>query len=143
MPSTQLVAVPETSLLYKMTPPYKPDSWRQALADAGLSNTYPTLIIDIIHGSPIGNFLPLVHTFIPQNLASANLKPAYIDSELDAEVSASRMSGPFPIKATHLIFKGHFRASPLGLVEKPGKPGALWLICHLSKADHNGESTNG
>ena len=53
------------------------------------------------------------------------------------------MSSPFSIKVAHLIFKGHFRTSPLGLVEKPRKPSALRLICHHSKCDHNGESTNG
>ena len=142
--STWHAAAPKTNLasvLYKITTPYNSDGWVIALACACLRKKYPTLVNDIIYGSPIGNPPPLMHTFTPPNLP-ANLNPMYIDCELKTEVDAGRMSGPFSIEDVHLIFRGHFRTSPLGLVEKPGKPGALRLICHLSKCDHNGESTN-
>jgi len=56
-----------------------------------------------------------MHTFTPPNLPSANLNPAYIDCELKMEVDASCMSSPFSIEDVHLIFRGHFRTSLLGL----------------------------
>ena len=113
------------------------------LAHASLSKKYPTLVNDIIYGLPIGNPPLLTHTFTPPNLPSANLNPMYIDCELKTEVNTSCMYGPFSIEDAHLIFRGHLRTSPLGLVENPGKPGAFRLIRHLSKCDHNGETTNG
>jgi len=134
---TRHAAAPETNLasvLYKITTPYNSDGWVLALAHAGLSKKYPNLVNDIIYSSPIGNPPPLMHTFTPPNLP-ANLNPMYIDCELKTEVDAGRMSGPFSIEDVHLIFRGHFRTSPLSLVEKPGKSGALRLICHLSKCD--------
>src|SRR5882724_11152529 len=65
--------------------------------------------------------------FMPQNLPLTNLNP---------------VSGLFSIEAAHYIFKGHFRTSLLGLIEKPGKPGALQLIPIFLKMTIT-ESTNG
>src|SRR5882724_13262766 len=36
---------------------------------------------------------------------------------------------------------GHFKTCPLGLVDKPGSLD-LWMICHFSKDDQFGHSTN-
>ena len=109
--STWHAAAPETdlaSILYKITTPYNSDGWKLALACAGFSNKFLTLINDITYGSPISNLPPLTHTFIPKNLPLANLNPMCIDCELEAEVQASCMSGPFSVEVAHLIFKGHF-----------------------------------
>ena len=52
------------------------------------------------------------------------------------------MSGPFLVEEAHVIFNGHFRTSPVGLVEKVLGDGNWRMIRHLSKTDHLGFSTN-
>ena len=77
-----------TRVLYIHTTPYNPAGWRVALEHWTLSDTFPNLIHDIIHGSPIGNPPPLTSTFLPQNLPSASLYPELIDEELLKELHA-------------------------------------------------------
>lgn len=132
-----------SSILYCITSPYIPNGWREALKLCNLSHLFPNLIHDITYGSPIGNPPPLTHTFIPDNLASVNLKAQFISDDIVAEVTTGRMSGPFSVEEAQSIFQGHFRTSPLGLVPKPGKgPDSFCMICHLSKRDSSGFSTN-
>ena len=136
---------PETDLskvLYKVTTHYRPDAWWQALQDAGITLLYPNLVHDLIHGSPIGNPPPIDFTFIPRNLPSANIRPEYISSLIAQEVVAGCMDGPFSVDEAHVIYGGHFRTCPLGLVQKPGSA-ALCMICHFSKLDQFSGSTNG
>ena len=52
------------------------------------------------------------------------------------------MSGPFSVDEAHIIFNGHFRTSPVGLVEKVLGNGNWRMIRHLSKTNHLGFSTN-
>jgi len=111
-PGTQSAAAPKTdlaSVLYKITTPYNSDNWAVALACSGLSKKYPTLINDIVYGSPILSPPPLMHTFMPPNLPSANLNPAHMNCELKMEVDAGCMSIPFSIEDAHLIFRGQQR----------------------------------
>src|SRR6266481_2693618 len=51
------------------------------------------------------------------------------------------MDGPYSIEQAHIVFGGHFRTCPLGLVEKPGST-ALCMIHHFLKDDQFGQSTN-
>jgi hypothetical protein len=99
-------------------------------------------MISITFGSPIGNPPPLLHTFIPKNLTSATLLPDIIENELLNETASGRMTGPFSVEEAHIIFNGHFRTSPVGLVEKVPGDGNWQMIRHLSKMDHLGFSTN-
>ena len=122
--------------------PYIPGAWKQALADAYLTSAFPNLVHDITYGSLIGNPPPLLHTFIPKNLASATLLPDIIENELLNETSSGRMSRPFSVEEAHVIFNGHFRTSPVGLVEKVPGDGNWRIIRHLSKTDHLGFSPN-
>ena len=108
-----------------------------------LSYEFPNLVNDITFGSPIGNPPPLSRTFLPQNLPSAALYPHLINDELRTETHARRMSGPYTINQAHTIFRGHFRTSPVGLVEKHPGDGVWRMIRHLSKQDDEGCSTNG
>ena len=52
------------------------------------------------------------------------------------------ISGPFTLKEAHIIFNGNFHTSPLGLIKKVPGDGKWQMICHLSKEDTNGDSTN-
>jgi len=69
--------------------------------------------------------------------------PHIVDNEIATELSARQMSGPFSISEATTIFNGHFRTSPLGLVEKEPGSGKWRTIHHLSKEDAAGDSTNG
>src|SRR5882724_6688523 len=96
---------------------------------------------DLELGSPISNPPSLYFTFIPKNLASTEINPDYISNLIAGEVTAGHMDGPYSIDNVHLIYGGHFHTCPLGLVEKPGSVD-LWMICHFSKEDQFGLSTN-
>ena len=134
------------SVLYKHVSPHIPSSWDSALHSAKLDHEFPLLVHHLTYGSPIGNPPPLISMFIPKNLPSATLLPEVISNEIAAKLSTGRISGPFTPEEAHFIFDGHFHTSPLGLVEKvlelPGDE--KWrMICHLSKTDTEGTSTNG
>jgi len=130
------------SILYIHTTPYLADGWRHALRALDISHIFPLLVTDIIHGSLISKPPPLQHTFIPKNLPSALSLPHIVDDEIAAEVSAKRMSSPFSISEATTIFNGHFRTSPLGLVDKEPGSGKWRTIRHFSKEDAAGNSTN-
>ena len=129
--------------MYKHVTPYIPSAWDCALRNAKLNHEFPLLVHHLTFGSPISNLPPLTPTFIPKNLPSATLLPNVISNEITAELSAGRISGPFTVEEVHTIFDGHFRTSPLGLVEKVPGDGKWRMIRHLSKTDTEGESTNG
>jgi len=63
---------------------------------------------------------PIIHTFIPNNLKSAELDPLYMDDFLASEVAMGWIDGPFTVAQAHVGFGGHFRTAPLGLVESQG-----------------------
>ena len=143
--TTEHVFVPTIDLdqvLYIIVSPYVPSAWQRALDAANITHLFPNLVHDITFGSPIGNPPPLTHTFIPPNLASANIQPEIINKELLDEVATSHMSGPFSTHDAHQIFKGHFRTSPVGLVEKVEGDRNWRMIRHLLKMDDLGFSTN-
>jgi len=102
---------------------------------------FPNLYYDHTYGAPIGDLPPLTYTFIPENLKSAKIDPLYMDNFLASEIATGRIDGPYTITQAHIIFNGHFRTAPLGLVEKPGSD-ALRMIRHHSKEDGLGQSTN-
>ena len=106
--------------------PYKPDGWKEALESCNITSLFPILVQDIVYGSPIGNLPPITHTFIPDNLPF-NL--GFIAQDIAAKVLAGRMSGPFTISQAHVIFSGHFRTSPLGLVPKDAKTFLSFATC--------------
>ena len=55
---------------------------------------------------------------------------------------AGHMSDPFTIDEVHVIFDGHFRTPPVGLVEKVPGDRKWQMIWHLSKTDCEGFLTN-
>ena len=103
-------------VLYIHMTPYNPECWQATLTHCHISDNFPNLLYDIIHGSPIGNPPTLTSTFLLQNLSTTNLYPDIIDHELAEETEAGCMSGPFTVKEAHIIFDGHFHTSPVGSV---------------------------
>lgn len=69
--------------------------------------------------------LPTV-TYAPPNRASASDTPEHLEfiaANLEKEEKLGRMSEPFPADVIAETF-GHFRSSPLGVVDKATPPGA-------------------
>ena len=129
-------------VLYILVTKYFMTAWKDALDSANLSQSFPNLVHDITHESLIGNPPPLLCTFIPDNLSSANICLDIIRDELQEETAAGCMSSPFSIEEAHIIFNSHFRTSPIRLVKKVPGNGKWHMIWHLSKTDSNGFSTN-
>ena len=95
-------------VLYIHTTPYFPAAWQNALSICNLLSFFPNLVHDITYGSPISNPPALSRTFLPPNLASANIHPEIIEQELLDKVAANCMSGPYTIKQASIIFGGPF-----------------------------------
>ena len=76
------------------------------------------------------------------NLHSAELQPDLVTNYIAKEVFLGWMAGPFTLEETHLVFKGHFRTVPVGLVEKDPSKGTFRMIQHFSKEDTLGMSVN-
>ena len=131
------------SVLYKHVTPYIPSAWGSALRIANISHLFPHLVHNLSYGSPIGDPPPLYSTFTPKNLPSATILTDIIVNEICPELSTGHLSGPFTLDEVHIIFDGHFRTSPLRLVEKHPGDGKWRMIRHLSKTDQEGDSTNG
>jgi len=102
---------------------------------------FPNLIHDLAHSAPIGDLPPLTYTFIPNNIASANIDPDYMDSFIVEEFALGSMDVLFSIASVHLIFKGCFRTALPCFVEKP-RTSVLLLIQHHSKEDNLSFATN-
>jgi len=108
------------TILYKNVTPYNLRAWHLALQEADLIPSFPNLVHDLVHSTPIGNLPPLIYTFIPNNFMLAEMAPNYMLSFLTEEISSGCMDAPFLVVMAHLIFKDHFRTSPLGFGEKSG-----------------------
>jgi len=128
--------------LDKLPTPYIAKVFQKALKGALLTIRYPSLVNNLIHGSPIGVPTPLTHTTVMPNLMSAKLQPDVVADYIAEEVLLGHMSGPFTHEETHLIFKGHFHTVPVGLVEKDPIKGTFRMIQHFSKKDELGVSVN-
>ena len=130
------------SELGELPTPYIAEGFKTLLHQTGLTSRYPNIVLDITQGSPIGNPTAPTETFIPKNMKTAHDMPHIIDEHIQEEISAGRMSGPFTVEEAHTIFGGHFRTTPLGLVQKePGS--AKWrLVRNASKKDSCGVSVN-
>ena len=129
------------SNMSRIITPYLPDRFEYFLARFDLSNCYPTLVHRLRNGFPIGNFSPLLATYIHPNHGSFREHEAEILEYILEEVSLGRMSGPFSAAELRREFGGeHFISSPLGAVDKAGEPGKFRTIrdlSHKGKAPHS------
>jgi len=85
-----------------------------------------------MYRATIGNPPPITHTFIPNNLKSADINLLYMDNFIQEELDAGHFYGPFLVEEAHEIFGGHFQMAPLDFFERPGST-ALRLIHHIQK----------
>src|SRR5882724_9009189 len=100
-----------SQVLYIHTTPYIVTNWKSALNLCNISDQFPDLIKNLLYGSPIGNPLPLLNTFLPCNLPLADLHPHIIDNEIAAKVTVRWLSGPFTVDEAWTIFSGNFHTS--------------------------------
>jgi len=94
--------------------------WVIALHEAGLLYSFLNLIFDLTYGAPISNPPSLMHTFIHDNLKSAELDLLYMDKFLASEVAMGQIDSPLTVAKDHNVFGGHLQTAPPGLVKKPG-----------------------
>ena len=94
-----------------------------------LTASFPTLVHRICYGFPIGNFLPLSHTYIFKNHVTNTTDVNHALQYLAEEVAVGRMSGPFSESELQTHFRNqHFQTAPLGVVPKAGEPGRFRII---------------
>jgi len=126
----------------KLPMPYIAESFRKSLESDILTSRYPLLVQDITYGSPIGVPMQLSHTTVMPNLHSAELRQDLVSDYIAKEVSFVQMAGPFTLEETHLVFEGHFRTVPVGLMEKDPSKCTFHMIQHFSKEHALGVSVN-
>jgi len=121
--------------------PYSADSYESFLAHFDISSRYPTLVHRLRNGFPIGNFSPLLDTYIHPNHGSFREHEPSILKYISEEVSLGHMSGPFSEFDLRREFgQQHVISSPLGAVDKAGEPGKIRAIrdlSHKGKAPHS------
>jgi hypothetical protein len=124
--------------------PLRAEAFASALDYAHLSDRYPSLVHNIIHGFPIGLDMPLVsQNFLPPNHYKTMEEDQIIQKKLSNEVILGRMSGPFSIRQAECFFGGPFRTAPLAIVPKPGVGPDQWrMVQNLSFRDQFGMSVN-
>ncbi|KDN36647.1 hypothetical protein RSAG8_10689, partial [Rhizoctonia solani AG-8 WAC10335] len=102
-----------------------------ALKNAHALADFSDFLTGLNEGFHIGVRSSLTTTTIYPNHLSARSRPLVITNHIDKEVAAGRYTGPFsPDTLSQLI--GHFRASPLGVVDKPSSPGEFRVIQDFS-----------
>jgi hypothetical protein len=139
--TTQHQIALETDYQWVVTP-YNTEAWSVALNKLNLLSKYPNLVHDIIFGSPIGNPPPLMYTFVPNNMSSADEHADMVDKHFAEEFAAHRLSGPYTMAEATILFHGHFHTAPIGYIEKPPSCGKCHMICNLSAKDPCGVATN-
>lgn len=116
---------------------YHPEAFRRLLSLFDITARYETLVHRLLHGFPLSShFETLPRSYTPKNSKSALAQPVLIAEYLSDEVKLGRMSGPFSADNLRKIFHGnHFVSSPLGTVDKVGKPGKFRIVRDASHSD--------
>ncbi|CUA68220.1 Alpha-mannosidase 2C1 [Rhizoctonia solani] len=105
--------------------------WTVALQHAHALPKFNDLLTGIVEGFRIGVHSSLAATTIYPNHLSARSRPDIILNHIAKEVAAGRYTSPFSPDSLSLLI-GHFRASPLGVVDKPSSPGKFCVIQDFS-----------
>ena len=110
--------------------PYKPETWRSQLAQAGLADRYPFLA-DQLECGFTASVRPITTTFTPPNKSSIQSHISEFKLCIQTEFEKGRYIGPFTATEIEAVI-GPFQSSPLSIIPKPGKPGKFRLIQNLS-----------
>ncbi|GBE80134.1 hypothetical protein SCP_0213370 [Sparassis crispa] len=97
--------------------PYSTPDFQRYLDNAGLLARYPELCFKITHSFPLGDLAPILESFTPNNLPSANDHMEVIREYISEELALGRFTGPFT-RAQLETKIGPFRSSPLQVATK-------------------------
>lgn len=123
---TQLCCAVNDGFLPVITPLHWRE-WVEVLKAADCNEEFCDVLSGLHFSFKLGVHSNVTSTFISKNHSSATLNPAIIVSQIKAEKSAGRYSGPFnPIRLENII--GLFRALPLGTVPKSGSTNKFHII---------------
>ncbi|GLB45561.1 hypothetical protein LshimejAT787_2400190 [Lyophyllum shimeji] len=129
----------DTELFERVVHPYNVDGFRFMLDKHNLTDLYPRLLVNLIHGFPLGRNLPrLKKSIVIRNHPSIDQFPSVVQDYIDAELAAGRMSGPFSFEEVERILRGPIHSSPFLVSEQiagPGLPPKYRVCRNLSKAD--------
>jgi hypothetical protein len=107
----------------KFVCPYNADAFESLLDKHNLFTLYPNLVYNLRHGFPLGAMPNLLATSILPNNASVAVYFEAVESYIQNEVAANRMSGPFTIDVVERILRGPVQSSPLIVSVQPQGPG--------------------
>ena len=129
MPATELRTAESDPRI--IVTPLIPDAWEKLLREAGVLPTFSDVPAGLRFGFRLGVSSILSSTSISPNHSSALDNPEVITAHIASELAEGRYTGPFspdfPLTAI-----GHFRTSPLGVVDKPSAPGSFRIIQDFS-----------
>ncbi|CAE7121611.1 unnamed protein product [Rhizoctonia solani] len=111
--------------------PLIPDQWEHAIREAGIWDKFLDVPLGLRIGFRLGTSSSLTSTVVHKNHLSATKNPSVIDNHIVSELAAGRYSGPFARNELESRI-GAFRASPLGVVDKPSAPGSFRVIQDFS-----------
>lgn len=80
----------------------------------------------------MGNLPPILQTEAPPNSPSLQQHMEVIEEWLKEELTLNCLEGPYTLHEVESHLGGPFRSSPLGVVEKPSKPGKYRIVCNTS-----------
>jgi len=135
----------DSFLFNRILHPYNADAFESLLHKHHLFESYPLLPCNLHLSFPIRHMPPLSNTIIMPNNPSIISYVDTVSNYLKKEVTAGRLSGPFPQNITEQILRGPFQSSSLIISvqpQEPGMPDKLRVCQHLSKAMKLHESIN-
>ena len=110
--------------------PYKADSWKHALHEAGLFICFIQVPSGICNGFLI-DFPTLSSTQSPPNKDSVLMYADKFQKMIDHELIKRRYIGPFS-QSQLLALLGPFQSSPISIIPKPGRPGKFRIVQNFS-----------
>lgn len=120
----------------RVVTPLIADKWEEAIHRAGMQDSSSDVPHGLRAGFRLGTSSVLDSTVVHRNHLSAVKNPSAIENHIQAELAAGRYSGLFTRSDLQARI-GHFRASPLGVVDKPSAPGSLHVIQDFSFPLHD------
>jgi hypothetical protein len=97
----------------RIVQPYDPNAFEDLLLQHELTYLYTLLVTNLRNGFPLGAMPSLTETVILENHPSVQQYPDTVQQNLEDEVEAGRMDGPFSQNTITSILRGPFFVSPL------------------------------
>jgi len=108
------------------------------LENASLLDHYPELCFKLTHGFLLSKFEPLLESYCPPNLPSADLYCKIIRTYINDEIKLGRFTGPFMQEELESKI-GFFRSSPLQVAVTGGDNGDPLKHCICRNLSYKGK----